>query len=92
MPSDGSFLQENSMNFKSAVSIFVFVLLLIVAFQNMANISVQFLFWEVRAPQLLILPVVFLLGLLVGMLLSHRQRNSKRLAEETGSGKQEAGS
>ncbi|MDH4069362.1 MAG: lipopolysaccharide assembly protein LapA domain-containing protein [Ignavibacteria bacterium] len=79
------------MNFKSIVSIILFTLLLIVAFQNMANISIQILFWEVRAPQLLILPTVFLLGMLVGMLLARQsKRKEPSHGEERGKRKEGA--
>jgi len=80
------------MSAKSAFSIALFVLLLIVAFQNMETTVIQVLFWGVTAPFLLILLSVFLLGLVVGMLLARQSRRKQVLQGEERGKRKEGGS
>ena len=78
------------MSAKSVFSIILFVLLLIVAFQNMETIVIQVLFWGMTAPLLLILLSVFLMGLVVGMLLA-RQSKRKQMSQSEERGEREGG-
>lgn len=60
------------MKIKHLASIAVLVLLAMFVLQNTAEVSVSLLIWETTLPRSIILLVVFLIGLLVGMLFSKR--------------------
>lgn len=62
------------MRIKHLASIAVLVLLAMFILQNIALVSVSFLIWEITLPRSIILLVVFLIGLLVGMLFSKRSQ------------------
>ena len=64
------------MNFKHAASLIVLVLLTMFIVQNFALVSVSFLIWEITLPRSIVLLVVFVIGMLTGMLLSQRSSKS----------------
>lgn len=60
------------MSFKNTVSMIVLVLLTMFIVQNFALVSVSFLIWEITLPRSIVLLVVFVIGMLTGMLVSQR--------------------
>lgn len=60
------------MSFKNALSTILVVVLTIFIVQNFALVTVSFLFWEASLPRSIVLLVVFVIGLLTGILISQR--------------------
>jgi len=54
------------MTVKKFLYITIFILLAIFAIQNIALISVSFLFWEFTLPRSLMLGITFAIGFLIG--------------------------
>jgi len=54
------------MTVKKFLYIAIFILLAIFAIQNIALISVSFLFWEFTLPRSLMLGITFAIGFLIG--------------------------
>ena len=70
------------MNLKTTVTVVIVGFLLIIAFQNMHDIMIRLLFWEVTAPQLVIIPATFLTGLGLGTLLMRNKEKSRKETDE----------
>lgn len=66
------------MSFKNALSTALLVLLTIFIVQNFALVTVSFLFWEISLPRSIVLLIVFVIGLLTGILMSQRQSTKER--------------
>ena len=66
------------MSFKNVASLTVLVLLTIFIVQNFALVSVSFLLWEITLPRSIVLLVVFIVGMLTGMIVSQRSPNKER--------------
>ena len=66
------------MSFKNVASLTVLVLLTIFIVQNFALVSVSFLLWEITLPRSIVLLVVFMVGMLTGMIVSQRSPKKER--------------
>lgn len=55
---------------KGMVTLFLLVLALLFAVQNMAIVQVQFLFWSMSMPQALLVVLLLLVGFLLGWIVS----------------------
>lgn len=62
------------MTFKTLASMTMLVLLTIFIVQNFALVSVSFLIWEIMLPRSIVLLVIFVIGMLTGMLVSQRRQ------------------
>lgn len=56
------------MRLKSKVMLVLVVLLLIFLFQNTQVVSIRFLFWELSMPRIIFMPLIALVGFVVGFL------------------------
>jgi uncharacterized integral membrane protein len=66
---------------KQVVIAVIVLLLLIVLFQNTAVVTFSFLFWEFSISQILLIPLMLLVGFVVGMLtyslIARKKRRDK---------------
>ena len=59
---------------KLAVTSIAVVLLLLVMVQNAGEVTTGFLFWSIRAPQFVMVAIVFLVGAVVGYVVGRKTR------------------
>ena len=50
------------------------ILCLIIVLQNMATVSISFLFWEFSMPRAILIGMMLLLGLLIGLILKSNRK------------------
>lgn len=61
-------------NPKLAVTSIAVVLLLLVMVQNAGEMTTRFLFWSIRAPQFVMVAVIFLMGAVAGYVVGRKTR------------------
>lgn len=54
---------------KTVVIFIIIVLFLVILLQNVRVITLYILFWEISMSQIIFLPIIFIVGVLVGYLL-----------------------
>ena len=69
------------MRFKLIIISLLFLLFAIVAVQNVETIDFKFLIWPVPAPLIVMLVVIFILGLVIGLIFSSNYERKKKKAE-----------
>ncbi len=74
---------------KQVVIAVIALLLLIVLFQNTAVVTFSFLFWEFSISQILLIPLMLLVGFVVGM-LTYSLIARKRRRDKAGSDREPA--
>jgi uncharacterized integral membrane protein len=57
---------------KKVILLVILVLLLIFIAQNTQSVIVSFLFWEISIPQLLLIPLMVVVGIAIGFLIHWR--------------------
>ncbi|GIK59617.1 MAG: DUF1049 domain-containing protein [Ignavibacteriota bacterium] len=71
------------MRMKIIVISTLFLLFAIIAVQNVKTVEFNFLFWPVDAPLIIMLVVIFILGLVIGLIFSSNYERKKRKQETT---------
>ena len=61
-------------NWKNITLLTLFVLLLIISFQNLNAVTLQILFWPVRVSPVILMPLMLLIGFAAGR-LTRRKRS-----------------
>jgi len=59
----------------------LFLLFAIIASQNTTTTELKFLFWSVQAPLIVMIVVIFILGLVIGLIFSSNYERKKKKAE-----------
>lgn len=67
----------------------LFLLFAILASQNTASTQLNFFFWNITAPLIVMIVVIFILGLVIGIFISSSYEKKKQ-TEETNSLKSES--
>lgn len=65
----------NKLNIKRIVLIILVTLFLVFILQNLEQVSVPFLIWEVGMPRSLLIAVILLIGVVIGLLLKNKPRS-----------------
>ena len=66
------------MSFKMIISIVLVILFFIFLFQNLTNVTVNFLFFEISMPRSLLLIISLAIGLLIGIFLPIELKRPKK--------------
>jgi len=66
------------MRLKIIVLSILFLLVAIIASQNTITTELKFLLWSVQAPLIVMIVVIFILGLVIGLLLSSNYERKKK--------------
>ena len=69
------------MRAKIIIMSILFLLFAIIASQNTITTSLNFLFWSIQAPLIVMIVVIFLLGLVIGLIASSNYERRKRKEE-----------
>jgi len=69
------------MRFKIIVISLLFLLFAIIAVQNTISTELKFLFWSVEAPLIVMIVVIFILGLVIGLIFSSNYERKKKKEE-----------
>lgn len=69
------------MRVKIIVLSILFLLFAIIASQNTITTSLNFLFWSVEAPLIVMIVVIFLLGLVIGLIACSNYERKKKKEE-----------
>jgi len=77
------------MRLKHIVVIILFLIFAIIASQNTITTELEFLFWSVQAPLIVMITVIFILGLITGIVICGSYEKKKRQEEGTDSKKTE---
>jgi uncharacterized integral membrane protein len=59
----------------------LFLLFAIIASQNTITTELKFLFWSVQAPLIVMIVVIFILGLVIGLIFSSNYERKKKKEE-----------
>ena len=51
------------------------ILCLVIVLQNMATVSISFLFWEFSMPRAILIGIMLVIGLLIGFILKSNRNN-----------------
>lgn len=70
------------MRFKLIIIALLFLLFAIIAAQNTVNAQLNFLFWSVGAPIIVMIVVIFILGIVTGLILCSSYERKKRKQED----------
>ncbi len=62
---------------KKWVTLFVIIIIILVMIQNMNGIPVNFLFWEIQIPAIILILVAFLAGFTFGYIAALRSPGKK---------------
>jgi len=66
------------MRVKIIVLSILFLLVAIIASQNTITIELKFLLWSVQAPLIVMIVVIFILGLVIGLMFSSNYERKKK--------------
>ncbi|HEY6625808.1 MAG TPA: LapA family protein, partial [Ignavibacteriaceae bacterium] len=66
------------MRLKIIVISILFLLVAIIASQNTITTELKFLFWSVQAPLIVMIVVIFILGLVIGLISSSNYERKKK--------------
>lgn len=69
------------MRVKIIVLAFLFLMFAIIAVQNTIATELKFIFWAVQAPLIVMIVVIFILGLVIGLIFSSNYERKKRKQE-----------
>ena len=69
------------MRFKLIIISLIFLLFAIIAAQNTISTELKFLFWSLQAPLIVMVVVVFILGLIIGLIFCSSYERRKRKKE-----------
>jgi len=69
------------MRLKIIVISILFLLVAIIASQNTIETKLNFLFWSVQAPLIVMIVVIFILGLVIGLVFSSNYERKKKKQE-----------
>ena len=69
------------MRFKLIIIALLFLLFAIIAAQNTVNAQLNFLFWSVGAPIIVVIVVIFILGIVTGLIFCSSYERKKRKQE-----------
>jgi putative membrane protein len=50
------------------------ILCLIIVFQNMATVSISFLFWEFAIPRAILIGLMLIIGLIIGLIIKSKRK------------------
>ena len=80
------FIQHQNDIYKMRARILIFSILLllfaIVAVQNTAVADINLIFWKIQWPLIVLIMVIFLVGLVMGLMVSSLYERKKKKAEE----------
>jgi uncharacterized integral membrane protein len=60
---------------------FLFLLFAIIAVQNTIATELRFIFWSIEAPLIVMIVVIFILGLVIGLIFSSNYERKKKKQE-----------
>jgi uncharacterized integral membrane protein len=69
------------MRIKPIIIAILFLLFAIIATQNTITTELKFLFWSVQAPLIVMIVVIFILGLVIGLIFSSNYERKKKKEE-----------
>jgi len=69
------------MRMKIIIISILFLLVAIIASQNTTATELKFLFWSVQAPLIVMIVVIFILGLVIGLIFSSNYERKKKKQE-----------
>jgi len=69
------------MRLKIIVISILFLLVAIIASQNTIETKLNFLFWSVQTPSIVMIVVIFILGLVIGLVFSSNYERKKKKQE-----------
>jgi uncharacterized integral membrane protein len=69
------------MRIKPIIIAFLFLLFAIIATQNTITTELNFLFWSIQAPLIVMIVVIFILGLVIGLIFSGNYERKKKKEE-----------
>jgi lipopolysaccharide assembly protein A len=69
------------MRAKIIVLSFLFLLFAIIAVQNTTATELKFIFWSIQAPLIVMIVVIFILGLVIGLIFSSNYERKKKKVE-----------
>jgi uncharacterized integral membrane protein len=69
------------MRLKIIVISFLFLLFAIIAVQNTVATELRFIFWSIQAPLIVMIVVIFILGLVIGLIFSSNYERKKKKQE-----------
>jgi uncharacterized integral membrane protein len=69
------------MRFKIIILSVLFLLVAIIASQNTTATELKFLFWSIQAPLIVMIVVIFILGLVIGLIFSSNYERKKKKQE-----------
>ena len=69
------------MRFKIILISILFLVFAIIASQNTNTSELKFLFWSVQAPLIVMIVVIFILGLVIGLIFSSNYERKKKKEE-----------
>jgi uncharacterized integral membrane protein len=70
------------MRLKLIIAAILFLIFAIIASQNTITTELEFLFWSVRAPLIVMITVIFILGLVTGIIFCGSYEKKKRKEEK----------
>ena len=71
------------MRLKLIIAALLFLIFAIIASQNTITTELVFLFWSVQAPLIVMITVIFILGLVTGIVFCGSYEKKKRKEEDT---------
>ena len=69
------------MRLKIIILSFLFLLFAIIAVQNTIATELKFIFWSIQAPLIVMIVVIFILGLVIGLIFSSNYERKKKKQE-----------
>jgi len=69
------------MRFKIILMSILFLVVAIIASQNTNTTELKFLFWSIQAPLIVMIVVIFILGLVIGLIFSSNYERKKKKEE-----------
>lgn len=69
------------MRLKIIIISFLFLLFAIIAVQNTVATELKFIFWSIQAPLIVMIAVIFILGLIIGLIFSSNYERKKKKEE-----------
>jgi len=74
-------INEARMRLKIIILSLLFLLFAIIAVQNTIATELKFVFWSIEAPLIVMVVVVFILGLVIGLIFSSNYERKKKKQE-----------
>lgn len=70
------------MKTKTIVTVLLIVLCLIILLQNTQMVTLRFLFWELGISRIFLLPLLIIVGFIIGYVVAKIEKKPKQEAEE----------